>query len=169
MTDIAEFLKGLFGKIWEMVKPSWADTAGKVASTAGYTLAGAGAGAVTGATVGMLGGPGGAAVGALAGAITGLIAGMFQNFVSRDDGSLGATGQPFEDFGKGTPAMLHGTEGVFKPEQIAGLMSANTAETLRTVAQNLNTAEMVAQLKIIAENSRRTYDAVLGISGDAFA
>ncbi len=169
MTDIAEFLKGLFGKIWEMVKPSWADTAGKVASTAGYTLAGAGAGAVTGATIGMLGGPGGAAVGALAGAITGLIAGMFQNFVSRDDGSLGATGQPFEDFGKGTPAMLHGTEGVFKPEQIAGLMSANTAETLRTVAQNLNTAEMVAQLKIIAENSRRTYDAVLGISGDAFA
>jgi hypothetical protein len=65
--------------------------------------------------------------------------------------------------------MLHGTEGVFKPEQMAGLMSANTAETLRTVAQNLNTAEMVAQLKIIAEHSRRTYDAVLGISGDAFA
>jgi len=167
--DIAEFLKNLFGKIWDMVKPSWADTAGKVASTAGYTLAGAGAGAVTGATIGMLGGPGGAAVGALAGAITGLIAGMFQNFTSREDGSMGATGQPFENFGDGTPAMLHGREGVFKPEQIAGLMSANTAETLRTVAQNLNTSEMVAQLKIIAENSRRTYDAVLGISGDAFA
>jgi hypothetical protein len=167
--NIADFLKDLFGKIWDMVKPSWEDTAGKVASTAGYTLAGAGAGAVTGATIGMLGGPGGAAVGALAGAITGLIAGIFQNFTSREDGSIGATGQPFENFGAGTPAMLHGTEGVFKPEHIAGLMSANTAETLRTVAQNLNTAEMVAQLKIIAENSRRTYDAVLGISGDAFA
>jgi hypothetical protein len=169
LDNIAEFLKDLFGKIWELVKPSWIGTAGKVASTAGYTLAGAGAGAVTGATIGMLGGPGGAAVGALAGAITGLIAGIFQNFTSREDGSMGATGQPFENFGAGTPAMLHGTEGVFKPEQMAGLMSANTAETLRTVAQNLNTAEMVAQLKIIAENSRRTYDAVLGISGDAFA
>ena len=167
LTNIAQFLKDLFSKIWDMVKPS--QTTRNVATVGAYTAGGAALGAGIGSFAGGVGALPGALIGAGAGLVSGLASLLIDSLTGRESGSLGATGQPFENFGKGTPIVAHGVEGVFRPEQIADLMSGATAETLRTVAQNLNTAEMVAQLKIIAENSRRTYDAISGISGDAFA
>jgi hypothetical protein len=175
MKKIEAFLKELFGKIWELVKPSWADTAGKVATAAGYTLAGAGAGAVTGAGIGMMGGPGGAAVGAIAGAVTGLATALWSMFTEnkpgRSAGSYGTVGTAFENFGNGTPIIGHGIEGMFKPEQITHLMQASVSNALEGLVTQLNNtqAELVYQMRQVAENSRRNVQATENLSGNAFA
>jgi hypothetical protein len=43
--------------------------------------------------------------------------------VSRADGSLGSVGKLIEDFGKGTPAVLHGKEGVVTENQLNGIIA----------------------------------------------
>jgi hypothetical protein len=44
--------------------------------------------------------------------------GTFNEFEQRAGGSLAAAGSLIEDFGKGTPAMLHGREGVITEQQL---------------------------------------------------
>lgn len=43
--------------------------------------------------------------------------------VSRAEGSLGSVGKLIEDFGKGTPAILHGKEGVVTENQLNGIIA----------------------------------------------
>jgi len=46
-----------------------------------------------------------------------------QGPVSRAEGSLGSVGKLIEDFGKGTPAVLHGKEGVVTENQLNGIIA----------------------------------------------
>ncbi len=46
-----------------------------------------------------------------------------QPLVSRAEGSFGSVGKLIEDFGKGTPAILHGKEGVITEKQLNSLIS----------------------------------------------
>ncbi len=52
----------------------------------------------------------------------GEFAGMPEQFSGRSGGSLGATGKLIEDFGSGTPMMLHGREGVVTEAQLNSLI-----------------------------------------------
>ncbi len=63
--------------------------------------------------------------------------------VNRENGSFGAVGKFIEDFGKGTPAMLHGKEGVITENQLNGLLSQATG----SVKQNATTFEPMSQMK----------------------
>jgi hypothetical protein len=63
--------------------------------------------------------------------------------VERASGSFGAVGKFIEDFGKGTPAMLHGKEGVITENQLNGLLSQATG----SVKQNATTFEPMGQMK----------------------
>jgi hypothetical protein len=101
-------------------------------------LAGTAAGAYGGAKLGAMGGAAigsivpviGTAVGAAVGMALGGIAGGFLGksaadsgsdaigLPGRSEGSLGATGKMIEDFGKGTPMMLHGREGIITEKQL---------------------------------------------------
>lgn len=49
--------------------------------------------------------------------------------LKRQDGSFGATGKWIEDFGKGTPAILHGREGVITEKQFNDLFGAVNSRT----------------------------------------
>jgi hypothetical protein len=54
----------------------------------------------------------------------GEFAGMEGQFSGRAGGSLGATGKLIEDFGSGTPMMLHGREGVITEAQLNSLIKS---------------------------------------------
>jgi hypothetical protein len=56
-------------------------------------------------------------------------------FQGRANGSLGSVGKLIEDFGAGTPMMLHGREGVITEKQLTSLMGS-----LKNVAQNVSSA-----------------------------
>jgi len=62
---------------------------------------------------------------------------------SRQHGSLGETGNLFENFGSGTLAMLHGRESVITEDQmktfVKGVQSSNIEGTLKSLSSNLNT------------------------------
>jgi hypothetical protein len=45
--------------------------------------------------------------------------------VKRQEGSMGTVGKWIEDFGKGTPAVLHGKEGVITEKQFNDLFNKN--------------------------------------------
>jgi len=93
------------------------------------TAAGAYGGAKVGMMVGALGGPIGMAIGAALGGIAGGMLGKGAadagsdaiGLPGRAGGSIGATGKLIEDFGKGTPVMLHGREGVITEKQLSAL------------------------------------------------
>ena len=93
------------------------------------TAAGAYGGAKVGMMVGALGGPIGMAIGAALGGIAGGMLGKGAadagsdaiGLPGRAGGSIGATGKLIEDFGKGTPMMLHGREGVITEKQLSAL------------------------------------------------
>ena len=83
----------------------------------------AGLGAAGGAMTGFkMGGPKGALIGALLGGLIGggsaLLGAEGMGLPGRSGGSKGATGKLIEDFGKGTPMMLHGREGVITEQQL---------------------------------------------------
>lgn len=52
--------------------------------------------------------------------------GLLEGLEPRQHGSLGATGKLIEDFGTGTPMMLHGREGVVTEAQLNSLIQAAT-------------------------------------------
>jgi D-alanyl-D-alanine carboxypeptidase len=60
-------------------------------------------------------------------------------FGGRSEGSLGATGKLIEDFGSGTPMMLHGREGVITEQQLTNLAKSAMAMGSRAPASGSGT------------------------------
>ena len=91
----------------------------------------------------------------------------------RSAGSWGTVGSAFENFGNGTPLVGHGNneEGMFTVGQINKLMAAGTENNLKELISQLNNtqAELVYQMRQVAENSRRNVQATESLSGNAFA
>lgn len=93
--------------------------------------------------------------------------------LSRQLGSLGATGKLFEDFGSGTPVILHGKESVTTPDQMnmvvnSAINKSNTAlvDTLHTI--KIQNTQILTSLNNIAENTRRTYGAARNLDSNLF-
>jgi len=105
-----------------------ADTHAKKGMGVGGAAAG---GALTGAMIGsaipIVGTAVGAAIGGILGAGYGIFKGYNEDAVDAksffNKGTMG-TGALFQNFGSGTPAMLHGMEAVVTPKQLSGLLGA---------------------------------------------
>ena len=54
-------------------------------------------------------------------------------------GTLGQTGQLFKDFGRGTPAVLHGDEAVVTKDQMSNLVSTSNQIPIKNLVVSLNT------------------------------
>jgi hypothetical protein len=95
--------------------------------------------------------------------ITGYVAGP-----NRASGSLGATGNLFENWGKETAVNLHGTESVVTPEQMGRIISGAGQNTLSDDLKQLNTLtqQLLNYMKQTADNTRRTHDATRALSGN---
>lgn len=94
--------------------------------------------------------------------------------VTRNFGSLGSTGKVFENFGSGTPAILHGTEAVVTPDQMNDIISKTSninQNNLVEGIQNLNnlTYQMLYSLKENTEYIKKQYSATLELSGNLWA
>ena len=85
----------------------------------------------------------------------------------RHVGSLGATGNLFENWGSGTPVMLKGTEAVVTPEQMGGIVNNSLAMGVETL--NNQIAELLRVNKEIAMYGRRNIDALASLNRDQFA
>ena len=129
------------------------------------TAAGAYGGAKVGMMVGALGGPIGMAIGAALGGIAGGFLGKSAadagsdaiGLPGRAGGSMGATGKLIEDFGKGTPMMLHGREGIITEKQLQDF--GNSAMAAGLGAAGGSQAGVLGQpdrqiAKLIQENRR---------------
>jgi hypothetical protein len=149
--------------------------------------AGAIGGAGSGAYMGTLAGPLGVAIGALTGALIGAVAGsgvggdIGKWFASssptpekRNTGSLGKTGNLFENFGSGTPVELHGSESVLTPDQMAKLVTnavtASQNNNLQASIQQLNslTKDMLTVMKESSENIKRNVAATKSLNRNLF-
>ena len=105
-----------------------ADTHAKKGMGVGGAAAG---GALTGAMIGsaipIVGTAVGAAIGGILGAGYGIFKGYNEDAVDAksffNKGTMG-TGALFQNFGSGTPAVLHGMEAVVTPKQLSGLLGA---------------------------------------------
>ncbi len=89
-------------------------------------------------------------------------------------GSLGATGRLFENFGSGTPMMLHGTESVVTPEQmntvINSAVNQNNSQIIETMRLlQVQNNSIINALNNIADNTRRTYGATRNLDTNLFA
>lgn len=92
------------------------------------------------------------------------------NIPERAMTSLGATGKLLENWGKGTPVMLHGEEGVVNREQIQAIAASGTYN-LAPALDRLNTltAQMISEMKENNQISRKILSATKSIGGDLFA
>jgi hypothetical protein len=86
-------------------------------------------------------------------------------------GSWGQTGQLFENFGNGTDVTLHGTEGVFTPQQIQAIMDGTASNKLKDTLDELNTTnkQILQHMMAIADNTGRTVDATNALNGNMLA
>ena len=142
-------------------------TSGGPKGVAGFagTAAGAAGGAKLGMMLGAAGGPIGSLIGALIGGAAGGMLGKSAadagsdaiGLPGRAGGSMGATGKLIEDFGKGTPMMLHGREGVITEKQLKDF--GNSAMAAGLGAAGGSQAGVLGQpdrqiAKLIQENRR---------------
>lgn len=86
-------------------------------------------------------------------------------------GSYGTTGKLFENFGNGTDVTLHGTEGVFTPQQIQAIMDGTASNKLKDTLDELNTInkQILQHMMAVAENTGRTVDATNALNGNMLA
>jgi hypothetical protein len=85
----------------------------------------------------------------------------------RATGSLGMTGNLFENWGSGTKVELHGKEAVVTPAQMDSIVNNSMAMGIETL--NMQVAELIRTNKEMADYARRNVDATRSLSGDLFA
>jgi hypothetical protein len=94
----------------------------------------------------------------------------------RSEGSLGAVGKLIEDFGKGTPMMLHGKEGVITEKQLNSIVGQTMAAGKKSVAAPQNImgqfapmiSDMQTQMKskmVEVQSQMPTIDSMKGMFG----
>lgn len=84
-----------------------------------------------------------------------------------DTGTLGRHGKLFNDFGSGTPAVLHGNEAVVTPSQMDSLVNNNLAQGVERL--NNLTAQLLMAQRESNDLARRTLSATKGLSTNLFA
>jgi hypothetical protein len=103
--------------------------------------------------------------------------------LNRASGSLGSVGRLIENFGSGTPAMLHGEEGVVTRDQMNQIISGavqmgqqtkssgNNTEGLEKITSMLASAlqQLAVLMKENNEYTRRNLDATRELSGNLWA
>ena len=95
--------------------------------------------------------------------------------VSKATGSWGTTGRLIENFGTGTPAILHGSEGVITSDQLNQIMSYamksggenKSATSLDRL--NMQIAQLITINKEQAEYIRKNFEATKGLNGNLFS
>ena len=103
-----------------------------------------------------------------------LIAEFSKTKTRRDTGSLGKTGNLFENFGAKTDVELHGTESVITPDQMAKLVTnavtSNQNNNLQASIQQLNslTKEMLTVMRESSENIKRNVAATKSLNRNLF-
>lgn len=78
--------------------------------------------------------------------------------LERQDGSFGAVGKFIEDFGKGTPAILHGREGVITEKQFNDLFNSasNKNSNVKVTAPEKKPTPKVTKKTVVAEKKPET-------------
>jgi hypothetical protein len=71
----------------------------------------------------------------------------------RKYGSIGTTGRAFENFGTQTPAVLHGVEGVFTPNQLKMIVTDSQTKLTKTFSDNVKT--------LIDSNTRNQFEPLI--------
>jgi hypothetical protein len=124
---------------------------------------------------------------------------MAEERASRATGSLGSTGNLFENFGNSSLIEAHGYEAVMTPAQLGDLLKSERTETAKAIAptiaspntdddrlvkssieqgktlvaelQTLNkqTADMMRYIRDTSEYTRKNLDAIRGLNGNLFA
>lgn len=103
--------------------------------------------------------------------------------LNRASGSLGSVGRLIENFGSGTPAMLHGEEGVVTRDQMNQIISGavqmgqqtkssgNNTEGLEKITSMLSSAlqQLAVLMKENNEYTRRNLDATRELNGNLWA
>jgi hypothetical protein len=167
MQKLADIALGGANAASDMGPKGAAGLAGTAAGAYGGAKLGAMGGAAIGSIVPVIGTAVGAAIGMALGGITGGLLGLSAanagsdaiGLPGRSEGSLGATGKMIEDFGKGTPMMLHGREGIITEKQLKEFGNNAMTAGLNASGGGLGRAGALAQpdeqiRKLIQENRR---------------
>ena len=94
--------------------------------------------------------------------------------VQKASGSWGTTGKLIENFGTGTPAELHGREGVITEDQLNQLMSyamksgGENKSSAQLERLNMQIGQLIAINREQAEYIRKNVDATKGLHGNLF-
>jgi len=169
--DAAKTLDDITGK----KKGYGQEGTGSMGASLAATGAGAAAGAIVGSVVPVIGTAIGGAIGGALGflgyelfgggeAEKAATEGAQQEAGGRATGSLGATGKLIEDFGAGTPMMLHGREGVITEDQLTQF--AQQAMSMNT---NMNMPGLGDAPKQIQDLTKKQLDMqrnILGLAED---
>ena len=82
--------------------------------------------------------------------------------VKRKFGSLGATGQLFENFGAGTPMIAHDLETIMTPQQLKTVVTESQERVANSIVQKINTSD-TGTLKLVLDKLDQIYS-VLEVS-----
>jgi hypothetical protein len=96
--------------------------------------------------------------------------GLIDMLPQRSMTSFGATGKFIENWGKGTPVMLHGEEGVVNQEQLNSIAQSSLNNNLADGIERLNslTGMLIAEMRQNNDYTRKNLDATKALNNNLF-